>query len=175
VRDGLPVQSVSVSAIPDWLVDEPGAPARAAAEVAIRRALLPEHPLAFVEPPLSREASGIWHALVAALLPDAGEVDVVLRQAGDPAAVVGRTRAAAAVAMGLRDGRSVPVLSGAAADHAARAVAAAEDTLAALEATGWRAVVDQPLAVGSVGLGAGAVVERTEAFDALAVEMGSST
>ena len=55
------------------------------------------------------------------------------------------TRAAATVATALRAGRSAPVLSGAAADHADRAVAAALATLAALEERGWGAVVDQPL------------------------------
>ena len=43
-RDGLPADAVVVGAFPDWLVDEPDAPARAAAEVALRRALLPGPP-----------------------------------------------------------------------------------------------------------------------------------
>jgi hypothetical protein len=166
-RDGLPAAFVSISAIPDWIVDEPAAPARAAAEVAVRRAVLPAHPLAFVEPPLDREAAGIWHALVAALLPDAGDVDIVLRQAGDPGAIVGRTRAAAAVAIGLREGRSAPALSGIAAEHAARLAAAALDTLVALEAAGWPSVVDQPLGMAAGVLGAEAVAERAGAFDPL--------
>jgi beta-lysine 5,6-aminomutase alpha subunit len=172
-RDGLPAENVVVGAFPDWLVDEPGAPARAAAEVALRRALLPEHPLAFVEPPLTRDAAATWHALVAALLPDAGAVDVVLRRAGEPASIVGQSRAAASVAMGLRQGRSAPELSGPAADHANRAVLAAAATLAALDDTGWRAVVDQPLGVGAGGLGAEAVAERTEPFDPLAIEVAA--
>ena len=171
MRDGMPAGSVSLGALPGWLVEEPDAPARAAAEVAIRRALFPEHSLAFIEPMLSREAAGTWHALVAALLPDAGEVDVVLRQAGDASDLVARTRSATTVAAGLREGRSTPDLAGAAAVHAARCLAVAAETLAALEESGWGAVVDQPLAVGSVGLGAGAVAERTGAFDALAVEV----
>ncbi|HYO41896.1 MAG TPA: lysine 5,6-aminomutase subunit alpha [Candidatus Limnocylindrales bacterium] len=174
-RDGLPPSSIAVGAFPDWLVDEPGVPARAAAEVALRRALLPDHPIAFVEPPLTGAAVPLWHALVAALLPDAGDVEVVLRQASTSAsAVVAATRAAATVAMGLRGGRSAPVLEGAAAEHANRAVAAAAETLATLDETGWRAIVDQPLAFGERGLGADAVAERTEAFDALSVEVGAS-
>ncbi len=84
-RDGLPPGSIVVGAFPDWLVDEPGAPLRAAAEVALRRALLPDHPLAFVEPAPEDDPAGAWHALVAALLPDAGDVDLVLREpAGTP-------------------------------------------------------------------------------------------
>ena len=173
-RDGLPPASIAVGAFPDWLVDEPGAPARVAAEVALRRALLPDHPLAFVEPPGSGAGAATWHALVAAVLPDAGDVEVILRgAAGASAGSVAMSRAAAAVAMGLRDGRSAPVLRGAGADHADRATAAATATLQALDESGWAAIVDQPLAEGSRGLGAEAVAERTEAFDALSVEVGS--
>ncbi len=173
-RDGLPPASIAVGAFPDWLVDEPGAPARAAAEVALRRALLPHHPLAFLEPAQPEAGAATWHALVAALLPDAGDVEMVIRLAARvPGGSVASTRAAAAVAMGLREGRSAPVLTGSAADHANRAVAAAAATLAALDEAGWRAVVDQPLAVGAQGLGAEAVAERTESFDPLAIETGS--
>jgi hypothetical protein len=170
-RDGLPADGVVVGALPDWLIDEPAAPVRAAAEVALRRALLPEHPLAFVEPVLGREAAATWHAIVAALLPDAGDVEAVLRAPGDVPATVAQTRAAADVAVWLRSGRERAQLAGPAAEHAARAIAAAGQTLAALEDSGWRAVVDQPLAVGARGLGAEAVAERTAAFDPLAVEV----
>jgi beta-lysine 5,6-aminomutase alpha subunit len=175
-HDGLPAGSVVVGAFPDWIVDEPGAPARAAAEVALRRALMPDHPIAFIEPEPAGPGSApaTWHALVAALLPDAGDVEVVLRRAvASPAESVAATRAAAVVAMGLRQGRSAPVLTGAAAEHADRAVAAAAATQAALDEAGWRAIVDQPLAMGARGLGAEAVAERTEAFDPLAVEVGA--
>jgi hypothetical protein len=173
-RDGLPPASIPVGAFPDWLVDEPGAPLRAAAEVALRRALLPDHPLAFLEPPLEDGPRAGWHALVGALLPDAGDVDLVLRgPAGTSGPAVGLTRATAAVATALRAGRSAPVLSGLATEHAERAVAAALTTLAALDDHGWGAVVDQPLAVGAAGLGAEAVAERAGAFDPLSVELGT--
>ena len=140
-RDGLPAASVVVGALPDWLVDEPGVPVRAAAEVALRRALLPEHALAFVEPALGREAAATWHALVAAILADAGDVEAILRAPGDPRVSVAQTRAAAAA------------------------------TLAALDDTGWRAVADQPLGVGTRGLGAEAVAERSGAFDPLSIDV----
>jgi hypothetical protein len=172
-RDGLRAGAVVAGAMPDWLVDEPGAAVQAAAEVALRRALLPDHPLAFVEPSLGREAAATWHALVAALLPDAGDVDFVLRGPGDPASTLADARAASAVATGLRAGRSAPELTGPAADHATRAIAAADATLAALSETGWRTVVDQPLAVGPWGLGAEAVAERSSSFDPLAVEVAA--
>jgi hypothetical protein len=170
-REGIPAASISVGAFPAWLVDEPGAALRAAAEVALRRALLPDHPLAFVEPPFEDGHPDAWHALVAALLPDAGDVDLVLREpSGTPGPGIGLTRASATVATALRAGRSAPVLSGAAAEHADRAVAAALATLAAVDERGWAAVVDQPMAAGAAGLGAAAVVERTGAFDPLSVE-----
>jgi hypothetical protein len=173
-REGLPPESIAVGAFPDWLVGEPGAPLRAAAEVALRRALLPDHPLVFVEPPFEDGQAGAWHALVAALLPDAGDVELVLREpTGAPGPSLGLTRASASVATALRAGRSAPVLSGLAADHADRAVAAALATLEALDDHGWGAVVDQPLAVGATGLGAEAVAERTGAFDPLSVEQAT--
>jgi beta-lysine 5,6-aminomutase alpha subunit len=175
-REGIPPESIAVGAFPDWLVDEPGAPLRAAAEVALRRALLPDHPRAFVEPALEDEPATAWHALVAALLPDAGDVDLVMRRsAGAPGPTLGLTRASAAVATALRPGRSAPELSGAAAEHAKLAVSAALATLTAMDERGWWAVVDQPLAVGAGGLGAEAVAERTESFDPLAIELARPT
>lgn len=172
-RDGIAAGSIAVSAVPDWLVDEPGAPVRAAAEVALRRALLPGHPLAFVEPRLPERQAATWRALVAALLPDAGDVEVALVQAGDAPDPVVAMRAAASVAVGLRDARVAPVLTTTAVEHAEAAARAAAATLAALQDQGWRAIVDQPLGVGTAGLGAEAVAERTETFDPLGVEVGS--
>ena len=165
-RDGLPAETQSSSgAFPDWLVDEPGAPARAAAEVALRRALLPEHPLAFVEPSLGRDAAATWHALVAALLPDAGDVELVLRApAGTPRPTRRPTRAAAAVATALRAGR---VRAGAVRTRPRTtrpgAVAAALATLdrarrARAGAPSWTS----PWPWARRGLGADAVAERTE-------------
>ncbi len=166
--DGLDAGSLCAGALPDWLVDEPEAPARAAAEIALRRALLPDHALAFIEPPLGSEAAATWHAIVAALLPDAGEVDVVLRRpAGAASPSLALTRCAAAVAAGLRGSREQPVLTGMAVEHARRAIEAASVTLASLEEHGWRAIVDQPLGTEAGHLGADAVAERTETFDPL--------
>ena len=168
-RDGLPAQSVAVGALPDWLVEEPDAPARAAAEVALRRILLPEHPLAFVEGAVRGDLVGTWHAIVAALLPDAGEVLAVVRQPGSTAPGTAQTRAAATVAASLAASREVPELRGVAVDHADRAVAAALATLAGLEDGGWGSLVDQPLGIDVARLGADAVAERTEPFDPLAI------
>lgn len=169
-RDGMAAGSIVVGALPDWVVDEPDAPARAAAEVALRRALLPEHALAFVEPVLDDDAAVTWHAIVAALLPDAGEVETILRRPGPGLAAAARlTRAAASVGAGLASSRVAPRLTGAAMEHATGAVRAATATLAALEASGWRSIVDQPLGFAGEPGGSESVLERTDGFDPLAV------
>ncbi|MEO5965420.1 MAG: lysine 5,6-aminomutase subunit alpha [Candidatus Limnocylindrales bacterium] len=165
-RDGMPAESVIVGALPEWLADEPDFPARAAAEIALRRALLPGHPLAFVEPSMDDEVCARWQAVVGALLPDAGEVEMVLRRSHGTAQ---QTRGMTHVAASLRGSRVTPELTGVAAAHARDAVAAAMATLAALEEQGWRALVDQPLGI-RANLGGDSVAERTEAFDPLSIE-----
>jgi len=169
-RDGMPADAVSVGALPDWIVDESDPPARAAAEVALRRALLPDLGLAFVEPALRDEAATAWHAIVAALLPDAGRVELIIRHPGASlTADVRLTRAASAVATSLARSRQAPTLSGAAVDHASGVMRAVAATLTALEDAGWRPIVDQPLGIDEARLGADAVATRTESFDPLAV------
>lgn len=175
--NGLPAASITVGALPDWLVDEPDAPARAAAEVALRRALLPDLGLAFMEPVLLDDNAVDWHAIVAAILPDAGGVDMILRRPGASLPVRARlTRAAATVAAGLARSRVAPTLTGVAMEHAAGAVRAAEATLRALADAGWRSIVDQPLGIDEARMGADAVADRTESFDLLAaMEAGRGT
>lgn len=174
-RDGIPADSIVVGAFPGWLVEEADAPARAAAEVVLRNRLLPDHPIAFVEPPLAAAAALTWQAIVAALLPDAGVVDHIVWRAGTSVrSVAGRARAAAAVAAGLRSARRPPELEGIGADHAARAVAAAVELLGRLGDAGWRTIVDDPLGVRGTRLGGEAVAERTEAFDPLAMIAATS-
>jgi beta-lysine 5,6-aminomutase alpha subunit len=171
LRDGVPAGSIVIGALPDWIVEERDAPARAAAEVAVRRALLPDHPLAFVEPPLGESEARTWQATVAALLPDAGMVETILcRPAGGLASRIAPTRAAATVAAGLGSNREAPRLGGVSVEHATRIVAQAAATLQALRDDGWRSIVDQPLGIaGGERLGADAVAERTEAFDPFAI------
>ena len=166
-RDGLAPDAVVVGALPDWLADEPDFAARAAAEIALRRALLPGHPLAFVEPAMSDELGARWQAVVSALLPDAGDVEMLLRRSHGSAVA---TRGMAQVAASLRASRIPPELTGIAATHANGAVAAATQTLEALEDRGWQALVDHPLGIRAAG-GVDPVVERTESFDPLAIEV----
>ena len=57
-------------------------------------------------------------------------------------------------------------LGGAALEHARRTVEAALATLKALRDEGWRAILGDPIGRGSL-LGADAVAERSDPFDAL--------
>ncbi len=172
VRGGLVHGDVVVDAVPPWILDESDAPARAMAEVAVRRALLPEHPLAFLEPDLDTAGSQRWQALVAALLVDTPEAEVIVRRPGDGsmgvAARATTTLEAAAVASGLWPSRTTPGLQGAAASHLTAVVRAAASTLDLLERSGWSALVDRPMGIPASRLGADAVAERTESFDPLA-------
>jgi len=166
--DGLPSAGIIVGALPDWITDEHQAPARAAAEVELRRALLPDHGLAFMEPAAAAPAA--WAALVSALLPDAHDVTLVLRRPTGPVVpLLEAARQSAAVADGLRGTREPGRLTGVAREHAARVVEAAVVTLAALEESGWTALVDQPLGRWPGG-GGEATATRTGGFDPLAPE-----
>jgi hypothetical protein len=174
VLDGMAPEDVCAGALPDWMADEPDAAARALAEVVVRRALLPEHALAFLEPELDPGSALLWSAIMAAVLPDAGPVDIILRrQSGGAAAGIAPTSAAARVAHELRTARQVGALAGLARDHAERCIAVAADTLATLETTGWSALVDQPLGFDAAALGGGAVAIRTSGFDPLLVRASS--
>ncbi len=173
VHDGLAPANVLVGAVPDWMVDEPGPAARTLAEVVLRRALLPEHDLVFVEPELPPATAATWNAITAAVLPDAGPVDLVLRRplgASSKAEVragVAATAAAATVASGLRSSREAWTLTGLALEHAERCVRAAHNALASLEEGGPNALVDQPMGIGTPALGADAVARRSDGFDPL--------
>ncbi len=164
-RDGLAAEAVVLGGFPDWLVEESDAPARVAAEIAIRRALLPGHPIAFIEPPLSQDLASMWHAIVGALLADAGETMAIVRRPGASVADTAQTRGITRVAASLRASRELPDLRGIALDHATRTIAAATSTLRSLEDRGWSSLVDEPMGIDSERLGAEAVAERTEAFD----------
>jgi hypothetical protein len=170
VGDGVPVDHLVVGALPDWLTDERAPAARAVAEVALRRALLPGHPLAFDEPATVPERAALWPFILAAVLVPGEETALIVRRPRDGAMrpAVLATRAAAAVSSEIR--RSLPggTLDGAALDHARATVAAAIATLERLGDEGWRAVLG--VAPGGAGprLGADAVAERTESFDPLA-------
>ena len=168
-RDGLPDEAIIVGALPDWIMDEPESPARAAAEIALRHALLPGLALALGEPPGRDDPHARWQAVVGALLPEAGDVQMIVR----------RSYAGLEATVGIRDAatslRASRVPSGlveVAAAHAAGAVAAAIATIGALEDGGWRALVDQPLGIRGEA-GADSIADRTGAFDPLLAEVAA--
>ena len=170
VGDGIPDHHLVVGALPDWLTDERAPASRAVAEVALRRALLPGHPLAFDEPATVPERAALWPFILAAVLVPGEETALILRRPRDGAMrpAVLATRAAATVSAEIR--RSLPggTLDGAALDHARATVAAAITTLERLGDEGWRAVLGVAPGVAGPRLGADAVAERTETFDPLA-------
>jgi hypothetical protein len=171
--DGLAPEQVVAGALPAWLLDERGPAARAIAEVAIRRALLPGHPLAFEDAATASSAAGVrWPFILAAALPYAGETAFIMRDGSigasgqSPASRAASTRAAIGVAREVAASAGTRTLTGLALDHARSTIAAAEATLERLADTGWRAVLGQAIE-GPPGerLGADAVMERTDPFD----------
>ena len=69
---GVPPGRLLVGALPPWLLDERGPAAAAIAQVAVRRAVLPDHPLAFEEPAAGTHAAIGWPSILGAALPVAG-------------------------------------------------------------------------------------------------------
>ena len=145
---GIADDLITVGALPDWIADERDAPAIAAAEVHLRGSLFAAHGLAFMEPDghvagsastATATASGTaWGALVAALLPQAPTVQLVMRRAGgSPEELAGQTRAATAVAAGLREAWGPVALGGAAKVHEEAVATAARATLDGLAEGGW--------------------------------------
>jgi hypothetical protein len=169
-RDGLPTDQLVAGALPVWLTDEPAAAARAAAEVTVRRQLLPDHPLAFEEPATTPERAATWPFVLAGVVPNPPAATLVLRRPVDgsmrAAALSGR--AATSVAAQLTGAWGERRLDGDAARHAEAVVAAATRTLEELDGGGWRAVLaDAPGGGERLRLGGDAVAERTEGFDPL--------
>ncbi len=168
VAGGLPPAQVVVGALPAWLADEPDAPARAAAEVALRRALLADHSLAFVEPSGQKDP-GRWPAIAAAIQPGSG-VSLILRHghpdAGEIAAVAEGSRAASDVARDLDGAFGDSVLKGIARDHAAGALVAAIRTLDTIESEGWPVLAGATAGRGGWGrLGGEAVAPSSDPSD----------
>lgn len=179
--DGLPPDRVILEALPAWLLGEREPFALAAAEVCLRRSLLPENPLAFREPAGSPR-EGSWPFLLGALLPDSPMAALVLRNAGQPefAPIAEATRAAAAVAAELAGARDPGRLKGRALEHALATLASAAQTLERLAAHGWDAVLGGApgtagVTTGWVGRGADSVTRRTDAFDPTAVAAASAS
>jgi hypothetical protein len=180
--DGLPAERVLVAGFPAWLVDESEAPTRAAAQVALRRAILPDHPLTFDEPfdAAGRdEGTGIaatWPAMVAALMPVGDTTALVTRLPGPGFPNAARaTQAAAAVAEEIARAAPRGPLVGRALEHAQASLAAAIETVESLQAAGWDALLAEPSGDGQeMGIGGDAIAARTEAFDPIGAALAGS-
>jgi hypothetical protein len=157
--------------LPSWLVDERGPAAAAIAQVAVRRAVLPEHPLAFDEPTPGTRAAVAWPAILSSALPLAGQAGLIVRSVYGEAVgeAVAATRAAASAA-GEASGSLGPLRPrGPSLTMARGTVTAAVATLERIAASGWPSILGEAVRPSGRGrLGADMVVERTESFDALA-------
>jgi D-Lysine 5,6-aminomutase TIM-barrel domain of alpha subunit len=169
--NGLADDQILVGGLTPWLVDEPEPVARAAGEVALRRALLPELGLVFDEPIADSSATAeLWPALVAAVQPAAGTAAIV-RQRPDRR-TVRSTRVSALVASEVGFAREEAPLTGTALAHARATAEAALRTLERLADDGWRAVVGEgPAERAASRLGEDAVAERSDGFDPLGREL----
>ncbi len=174
--DGLAPDQIIVGALPPWLTDEGAPGARAIAEVAVRRALFPDHPLGFVEPPTGTDRSILWPYVQAAAAVHGGDIALVLRALDiapdDPVAATRATRAASLVSVDVA-GATVPgALTGIARDHARGMVEAALVTLDGLGDQGWRTVAGDPPGAARGSRARDAATERTESFDPFASMLG---
>lgn len=167
--NGLAPEQLLVGAMPSWLVGEPQPAARAAAEVAIRRALFDGLSLSFEEPPgdTRKAATETWSAIIAAIAPAGPASGLILRRASaDSDRAAFASQLAARVTAELAGALTSPALTGLALDHARATVSAAVVTLERLADDGWRSVLgDSPDGPDRARIGADSVAERTETFD----------
>ncbi len=169
---GVPESRLLVGALPPWLIEERGPAAAAIAQVAVRRAAMPDHPLAFEEPAAGTPASLAWISVLGTVLPLAGSSGMIVRStradADSMAETVAATRSAASIALEASGSLGPLRPRGAALTMARGTVNAAVATLERIAAHGWPSILGEPIRQTRRGrLGADAVVERTEAFDPL--------
>ncbi len=169
--DGLGAGHLAAGGLVPWLADERNPAIHAIAGVAVRRMAWPDLPLAIDEPDLVGEAAARWPYLVGLALAVAGPQAIVLRRATGPggaARAAETTRAAASIAEEVAEDPAAALARPGIAAHVESLLAAADETLAAIERRGWEAVLGAPLGGPDLGrLGADAVVERSESFDPL--------
>jgi hypothetical protein len=175
--DGLGADQVVIGALPPWVTDEPTPGARAIAEVAVRRALFPDHPLGFVEPSTGTEPSVLWPYVQAAAAVHAGDIALVMRSPEfTPSDVIAAARSARAASVVSAEAAGATVqgeLTGVALEHATGMLAAAHRTLEGLAENGWRTVAgDPPGGTRARAAVREVVTERTESFDPFASSLG---
>ena len=173
-RDGLAPRQIVIDPLPAWLLDEAEPASRAIAEVAVRRAIFPDHPFWFVEP--ATDGSELWRYLRAAATVHAGEVALVLGRLnpGNPTdgPLLAALRASSRVGRDVAAATVPGALTGSALVHARAMVTAAMSTLGELADQGWRAVAGEPLASGR-GRSPETIAERSEAFDPFEALLGA--
>jgi hypothetical protein len=154
---GLPDDRLCVGGLPAWVSDE-ATGAVALVGVGLRRACLPEVPLAFEEPPGVHPR---WLALMAAGLADAAPIALVVRDVGPVAMApaVAATGSAIDVADATARVFDARNLRPDGMDLALAMLGAATDIVEQVAADGWRAVVPG-LRSGRLPLGTGTTVER---------------
>ena len=169
--NGVPAEQLAVGAIPAWTVDEPEPAGRAAAEIAVRRALFPDLGLVLEEPPPGPDGpSELWPAVIAAVVVPSATLAILRRGGATREDSLRGARTAAIVATELEASGEERRLTGSALEHARATTAAALMTLDRLAEGGWRSIIDDGTAAGERRtIGADAVAERTEAFDPFAV------
>jgi hypothetical protein len=169
--NGLTDDQILVGGVTSWLVGETDPVVCAAAEIALRRALLPGIGLIFEEPIADGPAAAeLWPALIAALQPG-GSTTAVIRR-GPSAGTLRSTRVASTVAARIAATAGTPALAGAALEHARETAESALRALDRLADDGWRSIIgDGPNGDGGNRLGADAVAERSDPFDPLAVDL----
>ena len=176
--DRLPAEQIIIGALPSWLTEESAPGARAIAEVMVRRALFPGHPLAFVEPPTTTDRSILWPYVQAAAAAHAGDVGLVLRAVDlgpdDSRAAALSARAASLVAADVSQAVTAGPLRGVALDHARGMVSVALETLEHLGDQGWRSVAGEASGgANSRSPRRDTAIERSEPFDPFESLLGS--
>jgi hypothetical protein len=161
---GLRPERICLGGIPVWTSDE-GSGALALVGVALRRACLPDIPIAFEEPPGLHPR---WLALMGSALTEASPVALVVREVGLAAAIpaVVATRGAIDVTLAAARAFEPRSLRPDGMDLAMAMLAAATDTVERLATDGWGAVMPQT-ASGRAPLGAGTTVVREDGSDPL--------
>jgi len=172
VGDGIPADRLVVGALPAWLVEERDPTAVAIAQIAVRRALLPEHAFAFEAPERDARTAVRWRAILSAVLPIAGPTMMITRTStgSESAELVGATRSIVMTSAEVVRSLGPLELRGPALELARATISVAIGTLERLSSEGWPSILGESLAgERQARLGAGPAVERTEGFDPFAM------
>ncbi len=161
---GMPNDRICVGGLPAWVSDEETG-ALALVGVALRRACLPDVPMAFEEPPSLHPR---WLALMAAGLADAAPVALVVREIRSAAVTpaIAATRSIIDVAAASARAFEPRSLRPDGMDLALAMLHAASDIVERVADDGWRAVMPG-LASGRAPVGAGTTVPRIPGSDPL--------